>query len=109
VPYFQAADVALCPIEHGGGTKIKVWDALAAGLPTVVFPETMQGEVRHGEQVWVAEKTEDALVAAVSRMLDDGETAGRLGATGRAFVVAHHDWKDLADGLEAALLSILTA
>ena len=66
--------------------------------------------LQHGEQVWVADKTEDSLVAAVEHLLGRRtETADRLGSAGRAFVVAHHDWKDVADDLEAALLSILTS
>jgi glycosyltransferase involved in cell wall biosynthesis len=107
VPYFQAADVALCPIEHGGGTKIKVWDSLAAGLPTVVFAETVRNTLQHGEHVWIAEKGEEELVTAIRTLVEDRDLAVRLGGVGRAFVEAHHDWRDIAGGLEASLLSIL--
>ncbi len=36
--HLQAADLAICPIEHGGGTKIKLLEALAAGLPDGRLP-----------------------------------------------------------------------
>ncbi len=107
LPYLQSADLALCPIEHGGGTKIKVWDSLAAGLPTVVFTETLNGTtLEDGEHVVVARKEEEALVGAIRRLLDDAPLAERLGAKGRAFVVDRHDWKDIARRLEAALLGL---
>jgi glycosyltransferase involved in cell wall biosynthesis len=32
-PYLEAADMAICPIEHGGGTKIKLLESLAATSP----------------------------------------------------------------------------
>jgi glycosyltransferase involved in cell wall biosynthesis len=110
LPYLQAADVSLCPIEFGGGTKIKVLESLAAGVPTVVFAEATRGlRVRHGDQVWVADKDDGGLVAAIDRLLADEHTASRLGVAGRAHVVAHHDWKKLAGRLESALLALLAS
>jgi glycosyltransferase involved in cell wall biosynthesis len=108
LPYLQAADISLCPIEHGGGTKIKVWDSLAVGLPTVVFAETLHGtRLVPGEHVLVAEKAEESLVSAIRQVLDDGELAGRLGASGRSFVVARHDWRSLASTLDDALCELV--
>jgi glycosyltransferase involved in cell wall biosynthesis len=108
VPYFQAADIAVCPIEYGGGTKLKLFDSLAAGLPSVVFEEALHGtDFRHGEEVWIAEKSISALTTAVSRLLEDQALADRLSVQGRELVVVQHDWKDSARRLEAALLSIL--
>jgi glycosyltransferase involved in cell wall biosynthesis len=51
----------------------------------------------------VASKTEAALVGAVRRLLGDPELAARLAAAGRAFVVAHHDWRTIARDLSATL------
>jgi glycosyltransferase involved in cell wall biosynthesis len=106
-PYLQAADYAICPIEHGAGTKIKLFESLAAGLPTVAFAESLHGtQLRDGEHVLVAQKREDELLAALDRLADDPQLAGRLGAAGRAFVVARHDWRRSAERLEEALLMV---
>lgn len=43
LPYFQAADVAVNPVESGGGTNIKVMQSLAAGLPVVSTAFGMRG------------------------------------------------------------------
>ncbi len=110
VPFLQAADVSLCPIEHGGGTKLKVFDSLAVGLPSVVFDETIRGTaLRHAEEVWVAEKSLPVVTDAVRLLAEDSSLGDRLGAQGRAFVVAHHDWKAIARRLEAALLGLVGA
>ena len=57
-----AADFALCPIEFGGGTKIKLLEGLAAGLPTVAFAEALHGLDLDGE-VLAAPKSEHGLLA----------------------------------------------
>jgi glycosyltransferase involved in cell wall biosynthesis len=107
-PYLQAADMALSPIEHGGGTKLKVFDGLAAGLPNVVFEETIRGtELRDGEHVVVADKTELALDSAVRELLGDPARARELGSAGRRFVVEKHDWEDIGRTLDDVLTEFL--
>lgn len=106
-PWVRAADISLCPIEHGGGTKLKLLDGLAAGLPTVAFAESLHGtELRDGEHLLVAAKDEDAILGALRRLLDDPAAARALGSAGREFVAAHHDWKQIARRLEAALVEL---
>ncbi len=108
LPYFHAADMSLCPIEHGGGTKIKVWDSLAAGLPLVAFSEALHGTgLVPGEHVLIAEKAEESLVRAIQQVFHDPKLAERLGASGRAFVVARHDWKAIARTLDDALCELV--
>ena len=103
-PYLQAGDIALSPIEHGGGTKLKAFDGLAAGLANVVFEETIRGtELRDGEHVVVAEKTEPALGAVVTQLLSDPSRAGALASAGRRFVVEKHDWVDIGRTLDDVL------
>lgn len=105
--YLDAADIAICPIEFGGGTKIKVLEAMAAGLPTVAFRETIQGlDVRDGQELLVTSKEEQALLAALDDLVRDPEAARKLGAAGRAFVSAHHEWRNIAQELETLLLTL---
>jgi glycosyltransferase involved in cell wall biosynthesis len=109
VPYLQAADVSLCPVEFGGGTKIKLWDSLATGLPSVVFAETLHGtNLQDGQHVLVSGKSSNQLVAAVRRLLDDRPLADTLSRAGREHVVRHHDWRASARKLETALLGLIS-
>ncbi|MCP5117553.1 MAG: glycosyltransferase family 4 protein, partial [bacterium] len=60
----QASDYSVCPVQHGGGTKIKVFEALAVGLPTVAFQEGIAGtRLRHEEHVLLAGETEAELMS----------------------------------------------
>jgi glycosyltransferase involved in cell wall biosynthesis len=103
-PHLAAADVSLCPIEYGGGTKIKLLEALAAGLPAIVFAESTRGlDVFHREQVLVADKTEESLAAALREIVDDRRFAAALGAAGRRLAGERHAWSQSARLLEEAL------
>jgi glycosyltransferase involved in cell wall biosynthesis len=109
-PYLAASSIALCPIRHGGGTKIKLLEYLAAGLPTVAFAPALGGtDLRAGRDVLVVEPRDDALLAAVGELAADPERAGRLGAAGRAAVEARYSWEDSAEALEPLLEELVSA
>lgn len=103
-PYIRAADFAVCPVEFGAGTKTKLIEALCAGLPTVAFEQALRGfELTPEEHLLVAEPSVESLSSAFDRLLDDPQRAARIGAAGRSFVEANHDWDTHVDRLETAL------
>ena len=54
-------------IEFGGGTKIKMIESLAVGLPTVVLEETrLSANAQHGEHVWIVEKDEEHIYSGLT-------------------------------------------
>jgi glycosyltransferase involved in cell wall biosynthesis len=107
-PYLEAADLAICPIEHGAGTKIKLLESLAAGLPAVAFSESIdRTDLVHGEHLLVADKSVEGLMAALDRLADDPATAERLAAAGRRLVAERYDWGRSAKALETALERLL--
>jgi glycosyltransferase involved in cell wall biosynthesis len=107
-PYYRAADLAICPIEFGGGTKIKLLEALAAGLPTVAVPHSVRGLlVEHGRELLVAEPAEERLLAALRRLAAEPQLADRLGEAGARFVRRHHDWGDLGRRLAGHLRDLV--
>ena len=107
-PYLEAADFAVCPIEHGAGTKIKLWESLAAGLPSVAFRQSVNGtELQDRRHLLVADASELSLLAALERLDADPAYASALAGAARAFVAEQHDWRLSARKLESALLELL--
>jgi glycosyltransferase involved in cell wall biosynthesis len=107
-PYLDAADIALCPIEHGAGTKIKLLECMAAGLPTVVFAPALRGLLaRDGVEVLVAEASVAGLRQATERLADDPALAFRIGRAARALVLERYDWGRIAHRLEDALTDMV--
>lgn len=70
-PYLEQADIYVCPITDGGGTKLKVLDALAMGKPIVGNIEAFEGiDIEHGVNAYVANSAEEYL-SAIQRLIDD--------------------------------------
>jgi glycosyltransferase involved in cell wall biosynthesis len=73
------------PIWEGGGTRLKVLEALAAARPVVSTALGASGlEFRHGGHGMLADEPA-ALGAALAGLLADPQRAAELGAAGRAF------------------------
>lgn len=79
-PWIQGAQVYLCPITDGGGTKLKILDALAMGCAIVAHPIACEGiEVTDGKNVLLAD-TAEGLVAHCLRLFDDAALRAALSA-----------------------------
>jgi glycosyltransferase involved in cell wall biosynthesis len=91
----------LAPLRFGGGSKLKVLEALAAGLPLISTPEGVSGlEVVDGEHAHLGGTAQD-LAEALAGVLAQPAQARALGEAGRAHVAARFDWSASAAQLEA--------
>src|SRR5436305_378873 len=105
--YLAAADIAICPIEHGSGTKIKLLESLAAGIPTVAFAAALDGtDVRDGMHALVADKNEAGLLSALNRLADDPDLSSAIGHAARQLARERYDWRSIAQQLEHHLLHL---
>ena len=94
--------VFMAPLRSGGGSKLKVLEALAAGLPVVSTREGLSGlDVQDGVQARVAD-TAEAMAQATAELLAQPERAKALGQAARQHVGARFDWRAAASQLEAA-------
>jgi glycosyltransferase involved in cell wall biosynthesis len=91
-PYLAAAALAIAPLRVGGGTRIKILEALAMGKAVVTTPLGCEGlDVRSGEHLLVADNPGE-FAHAVIRLLRDDARRARLGAAGRALVERQYSW-----------------
>lgn len=103
-PYLRASDLAVVPVEYGGGVKLKLMESLAAGLPTVAFPEALGGtHFRDGLHVLTAAKDEAAVLASLLLLLDNRELAGQLACAAREMVCECYDWDLISERFGSAL------
>ena len=101
-PYLARSRVVVAPLRAGGGTRLKIMEALDVGRPVVATSLGCEGmEDLVGRGVVVAD-TAEAQAAAIADLLLDPAGAGVLGRTGHDAVKAAHSWDvALAPLLEA--------
>jgi glycosyltransferase involved in cell wall biosynthesis len=91
-PHLRASRIGLAPLRAGGGSRLKILEALGAGRPVVatsIGAEGLGDLVGHGVVV-----RDDPLemAATIAELLIDADEACRLGALGRAAVEERYAW-----------------
>jgi len=108
-PYLARATALVVPLAIGGGTRLKIVEALALGTPVVSTTIGAQGlGLVHGTHLTLADGAE-AFAQATLALLADPEAAARLGERGRAYVHEHYRWdvlgRELVDYWERVAFS----
>jgi glycosyltransferase involved in cell wall biosynthesis len=85
------------PITIGGGVRVKVLEALAAGKAIVATPRAAEGiGVRAGRELIVAEN-EDEFVASSARLLNDSRLRASLARSARDWAERELSWATMAN------------
>lgn len=100
-PHLASASVVIAPLRIGGGTRLKVLEAMAMAAPVVSTSLGAEGiAVTSGREVLLAD-TAETLAAEVIRVLRDDALAAELGAAGRRLIETSYDWRASARALVA--------
>ncbi len=98
-PYLEGAALMIVPLRIGGGTRLKIVEALAMGTPVVSTSIGAEGlGLQDGEQLAMRDGAQD-FADSVLELLADPKHAGQLGRTGKHYVEKHYRWDVLADVL----------
>jgi glycosyltransferase involved in cell wall biosynthesis len=82
-PLYRAARVVVAPLRKGGGTRIKVLEAMARGKPMVLTPIAAEGlDLTDGRQAFIAHDSA-RFAAGCVRLLDDLDLGTAMGLEGR--------------------------
>jgi polysaccharide biosynthesis protein PslH len=79
-------------LSSGGGTRLKILEAFAAGVPVVSTAIGCEGlQASSGRELLVAER--DVFAQELVSVLTDGSRAERLAQNGRTLARATYDWQ----------------
>lgn len=106
-PFIEAATVYVCPIRDGGGTKLKILDAMAMRKAVVAHPVACEGiSVRHDQNVLLAEN-ETQFIENINLLLGSGEKREALGFAARRLMEDFYGYnaigRQLSDAYQACV------
>ena len=105
-PDMREAAVYVVPLRIGGGTRLKIFEAMAMGKAVVSTTVGAEGlPVTSGEHVMLADEPH-AFTGRVVALMRNVERRRQLEAAARGLVVQRYDWSSVAHELEDALLRI---
>lgn len=91
-PLLAQAWCSIAPIHSGGGTRLKILEAMALGTPVVTTSKGCEGiDAQDGVHLLVAD-TPQAFADAILRLFADPELRRRLAIQGYELVRTHYDW-----------------
>jgi glycosyltransferase involved in cell wall biosynthesis len=102
-PYLAASAVYVVPLRIGGGTRLKIFEAMSTGrsvVSTTIGAEGLPAE--DGRHLLLADGPQ-VFAQSVIRMLRDVPARTRIEREARALVAGHYDWEAAAMQLEHAL------
>jgi len=108
-PFLEGADLFVAPLRAGGGTRLKLLEAFAVGLPTVATTLASAGiAVRHGSDVATADD-EETFANEIVRLLDDVAARRAMAESARRLVEDSYDWQTIAADYQKDLYDVVRA
>jgi glycosyltransferase involved in cell wall biosynthesis len=105
-PSLASAAAVVVPLRLGGGTRLKILEAMAMARPVVSTVRGAEGiDAAPGRELLLADDPE-GFAAALRRLLDDPTLGARLGRAARALVVERYAWRTSVRELERLLLDL---
>jgi glycosyltransferase involved in cell wall biosynthesis len=100
-PLLDASEVYVCPIRDGGGTRLKILDALAMAKPLVATGMAVEGLALVSGTHYLRAETPQEFVAQVDLLRRTPELRHRLAAAARRLVEERYSWSVVGKELEA--------
>jgi polysaccharide biosynthesis protein PslH len=98
--YIAGSLALIVPLRSGGGTRLKILEAMAMECPVISTSVGAEGlGITPGFDILIADDAEQ-FVNHVQLLVKSPETSNHLGRAGRSLVVEKYDWRVCLSGLE---------
>jgi len=100
-PFYRDVLAAIVPLRTGGGTRLKILEAMAAGVPVISTRMGAEGlSVEPGREILFADVDDpEEWVANLRRLAEAPEESAKMAARGIELVRTRYDWDIVSDGL----------
>ncbi len=98
-PFYAKALAVVVPLRVGGGTRLKILEAMAMGVPVISTTLGAEGiAVEDGKNILLAD-SEEQMLNALERIVTDCVFRRSLTAAARELVVKRYDWTSIGNQL----------
>jgi glycosyltransferase involved in cell wall biosynthesis len=105
-PHVEASRCLVVPLRFGGGTRLKILQALGHGLPVLSTSLGCEGlQLLHGEEIVVADDPVE-FACWIDRLCEENDLCTRLSVLGRRKVEAEYEWSIIGNALHAAVSEV---
>ncbi len=101
-PYLRQCAAVVVPLLHGGGTRLKILEAMAAGCPIVSTSKGAEGiQCTAGNDLLIADSAQD-MADCISQVLEEPHLREKI-STNALRTAAAYDWKKVGQRLVQAI------
>ena len=102
-PFLDRSEIFIVPLRIGGGTRIKIFEAMAMQKPVISTTVGAEGlPVKHYENIIIADDPE-VFAEETIRLLQNEHIRDRIGSKGQELVVKNHSWINAAKEFERVI------
>ncbi len=105
-PYLAAGDIFVVPLRIGGGTRIKIFEALAMAKATVSTTIGAEGLPLHPQEDILLGDSPEEFAAQVNQLLQNPDTKDRIAKNGHTLVIENYRWEKIAQKFHKLLLEL---
>jgi glycosyltransferase involved in cell wall biosynthesis len=95
-PYLKSGDLAVVPLQQGGGTRMKILEYFAASIPVVTTSKGVEGIPAENESQVLIEDTFDGMADAIIRLFEHPEEGIAMAERAKD-IVERSDWRSIAE------------
>ncbi len=106
-PWFKSAAILVVPIRFGGGTRIKILEALRHRRAVVASPAGAAGLAPESGRHLIVARDDTDFAAQVVALLRDPARRAALGAAGEEWARGNYDWDRIGDHLLAVVDQVM--
>lgn len=101
--------VFFAPLRYAGGSKVKILEAMAAGLPVISTDKGVSGLAANHGLNYLGSNDGDQLALIITQLLNQPWRMSQLSEAGRALARSRHDWRVAAQQLETVHMRLTQA
>lgn len=105
--YLRQASVSVVPLNVGGGTRLKILESIAAGIPVISTDIGIEGIELEPDMHYLRANTPEEFAAAVIRMIEDPALGQRQVASARTEIQRRYTWSAIRDNVSEELRSLI--